>query len=901
MKKIALFLSLFTLSCVYAQSLPINFEGSVTTSDFLDFDGGGAAVIANPFMTGINTSDSVARLIRGGGAIWAGSKIALSANLDFSVLTKLTMKVYTTAPVGTMMKFKLEGTGASAEVDAFTTTSGSWETLEWIFAGTSNDLNELVFMFDFGNVGDSTASSTFYFDDVEQVAGPPAPGPTTLPIDFESGIVSSDFLDFSGATSSVLPNPEISGINTSATVCQIVRSGGDLWAGSKILLDSTLDLSSMWHISMKVFTQAPVGTRVKLELEGATGSTNLDVLTTVTGAWETLSFNFDGQPNDFDKLVFLFDFGNVGDGSATSTFLFDDVQQFVGPALPDPIPAALPIDFESSVVSSDFTNFFGGIGTVVPNPHPVGINTSATVGHFIRSGGAPWAQSKIILTDSMNLDSLSSISMKVYTDAPVGTMLKLKVESTGSLAANERDAFTTVSGGWATYTWDFAGDPTIYNVLTFMLGYGSIGDASPTSTFLIDDIEQVPPPPPIPTATMPIDFEDSVTTSYFLDFDGAGAIVTANPEMSGINTSDSVAKLVRNGGQVWAGSILYLDSNLDFSSLSAISMKVFTEAPVGTLVKLKLEGDGGAETEVDVLTTTSGAWETMTWDFTGEPADFNTLVFMFDFGSIGDSSATSTFLFDDIEQVPPPAPTPTTSLPIDFEDVVSTSYFVDFDGAGATVIANPEMGGINTSDSVAKLVRNGGQIWAGSKLYLDSNLDFSSMSYLAMKVFTQAPVGTTVKFKLEGDGGAETEVDVLTTVSGEWETLTWDFTGEPADFHTLVFMFDFGTVGDSSATSTFLFDDIVQTSDSGTIGIDPTLNLAGVHCFPNPATNRLNITSDHENITSISLYDVLGNQVSVLHPNSHSATIEVADFARGVYVAKISTLTAVGSIKFIVE
>ena len=50
-----------------------------------------------------------------------------------------------------------------------------------------------------------------------------------------------------------------------------------------------------------------------------------------------------------------------------------------------------------------------------------------------------------------------------------------------------------------------------------------------------------------------------------------------------------------------------------------------------------------------------------------------------------------------------------------------------------------------------------------------------------------------------------------TTTSGEWETIYWDFTGEPANFNFLVFMFDFGNVGDGSATSTFYFDNIKQT------------------------------------------------------------------------------------------
>jgi hypothetical protein len=490
MKIIALFACLVSFTYGYTQSLPINFEGDVTTADFINFDGGTATVVPNPLVGGINTSLTAGMIVRDGGAIWGGSKIALSENLDFSVNTVITMKVYTTAPVGTVVKFKLEGAPPFTEVNAITTTTAEWETLEYVFAGTGNHLNEIVLMFDFGNTGDGSETSTFFFDDIAQVAGPPAPIPATLPIDFESGTVSSDFLNFSGGTVTVIPNSQADAQNPSSTVAQMVRNGGDFWAGSQILLADNLDLSSMWHISMKIYTTAPVGTRVKLELQGPGVSTNLDYLTTTTGAWETISWNFYGQDGAYERILFMFDFGNVGNGSASSTFLFDDITQFVGPALAAPVPASLPVDFEENVVTTDFTNFFGAVTDVIANPQIDAVNPSATVARFVRSGGAPWAQSKLVLTEFMNFPALSFVSMKVYTDAPVGTLLKLKVESTETAAANEKNVYTTVSGQWATYSWDFAsGDPPIYNVLTPMLGYATVNDASPNATFLFDDIQ----------------------------------------------------------------------------------------------------------------------------------------------------------------------------------------------------------------------------------------------------------------------------------------------------------------------------------------------------------------------------------------------------------------------------
>lgn len=325
MRLILLVISLLSFQLSSAQSLPFDFENTSTNPSFVDFDGGLATIVPNPAVGGINSSATVARIVRNGGAVWAGSKVVLAANLNFSVNTKISMKVYTTAPVGTIVKLKLEGAGPSVDVNATTTLSGTWETLEWIFAGTANNLNEVVFMFDFGNLGNGSANSTFYFDDVAQVPGPPAPTLASLPIDFESGYADTDFLNFSGAVTTIVANPVQTGINTSDTVAQLIRYGGDIWAGSKILLANDLDFSTMWYISMKVYTTAPVGTRIKLQLEEPTGSESLDVRTTVSGAWETLSWRFYGQPTRFNRIAFLFDFGKVGDGSATSTFLFDDI------------------------------------------------------------------------------------------------------------------------------------------------------------------------------------------------------------------------------------------------------------------------------------------------------------------------------------------------------------------------------------------------------------------------------------------------------------------------------------------------------------------------------------------------------------------------------------------------
>lgn len=150
------------------------------------------------------------------------------------------------------------------------------------------------------------------------------------------------------------------------------------------------------------------------------------------------------------------------------------------------------------------------------------------------------------------------------------------------------------------------------------------------------------------------------------------------------------------------------------------------------------------------------------------------------------------------------------TLPYDFE---TSATFTNFDGGTGTRVANPAPGGINTSATVGRMVRNGGQIWAGAYLTTPANVNFSANPIICMKVYTTAPVGTNVSFKMEGcSGGCFREIAAATTVTGAWETLYWDFTGSPTSYNRMVLLFDLGNVGNGSANSTFYFDDIHQTN-----------------------------------------------------------------------------------------
>ncbi|MDG1689528.1 MAG: T9SS type A sorting domain-containing protein [Flavobacteriales bacterium] len=352
MKK--LFISVILLSIINffsAQSLPIDFEsGLVVTSTFVDFDGGTASVIANPQSSGINVSSKVAKIVRNGGATWAGSKVILSSNLDFSTNSVIGMKVYTSAPVGTTIKFKLEG-GGNTERDVQTTVSNAWEELKWDFTGEPSNFNTLVFMFDFGNVGDGSANSTFLFDDIQQIY---AGSQLDLPVTFEDNNVNYTTTDFGGNISQMVVDP----MNANNKVIEVVKTtSAATWAGTTIGTPAGFTTNIPLTLSSSIMTvrvwSPEAGTPIRLKVEDSNDPTHTcetETNTTIGGGWETITFDFSNQAPGTELLSIglgfgwtynmasiFFNFGTEGIVAGEKTYYFDDVWFGFPPSNPNSI------------------------------------------------------------------------------------------------------------------------------------------------------------------------------------------------------------------------------------------------------------------------------------------------------------------------------------------------------------------------------------------------------------------------------------------------------------------------------------------------------------------------------------------------------------------------------------
>ena len=318
----------------------------------------------------------------------------------------------------------------------------------------------------------------------------------------------------------------------------------------------------------------------------------------------------------------------------------------------------LPLDFESTTTEYQFVDFDGGVSKKIENPQISGINTSATVMQLVKGIGEVWAGSKIIMPNPIDMTTNRIIKVKVLSPV-AGISLLLKFEGEGAFFEKKSSPIKQANV-WEELTFDFTAEITnkLNNQIVFIFNFGEIGYGDEKSTFLIDDVVQLTGNKPIlPLPSLPLNFESTAFSYPFLDFDGGEATVIANPYLKGINTSTKVVRMIKNRGEDYAGSVIQLANQIDFSINKKIKMKVWSPVANKKIV-LKFEGDPNdyenLAFETTVITSKEKEWEELLFDFGTAnlyPPVHNKstkIVFFFDFGVHGDGSENSTYYFDDV-------------------------------------------------------------------------------------------------------------------------------------------------------------------------------------------------------------------------------------------------------------
>ncbi|MBT6769089.1 MAG: hypothetical protein HOA81_08875, partial [Opitutales bacterium] len=636
---------------------PIDFEDgglgdAWTWAVFENVDNPALEMVDNPDKSGANPSATVAKFTaRQAGAPYAGTNTpdAATFTLDESnSVVKIMVFKSVVSDVG--IKFE-QGAASTGELKVANTLVDQWEELTFDFSSkigepSSSDITGLVVFPDFNDARSS--DNVAYFDNLTFSAQEVVP-PATMPVSFEDGGSLFSFSDFEGGVASAVDNPGPGGINDSAKVGQMQKFAGATYAGSTLLLDGEVDFSAGNVFTMKVWSSREVPVSFKLE------GLNVERIATHTGSssWEELSFDFGGSTSGtgVEAITLIFDNGTVGDAGGAPgnwTFFFDGID--LGEGDGTVLLATLPVGFEDADVPYTFANFEGGVGSVVDNPGPAGINDSPKVARMQKFAGATYGGSTLGLDGVLDFSLGSVLTMKVWSAREVPVTFKLEGLNV------ERVATHSGSGSWEELSFDFNGSTTGNPVgaITLIFENGTVGDAENTAedwTFFFDAIN-LSDGSIIPG---PIDFEDDV--SEIDAAEGTTVALIANPDRTGLNLSPNVASLVNPGG-VESTVSFNLGGKLNLATQSTFQVRVWSPKAgvtvrmmLGEMANLASVGGGSITTLStaalfrDYVMTKTNEWELLTFNFAGEATNtFDMLTLTFDEGSVD----ANTYYFDSL-------------------------------------------------------------------------------------------------------------------------------------------------------------------------------------------------------------------------------------------------------------
>lgn len=482
-------------------------------------------------------------------------------------------------------------------------------------------------------------------------------------------------------------------------------------------------------------------------------------------------------------------------------------------------PVLLPITFESPTINYAFTNFGGATATKIANPQSNGINTSANVGRMVKGAPEVWAGSFLTLGNPIDFSANRVFRMKVFSPR-IGAKVLLKVENaTNGGIFFEKEVLTTVANTWEDLAFDFRTINTSnsYSKVVLIFDLGTAGDGSANFTWLFDDIRLVNQMP-VSLLDLPITFDVPGVNYEVADF-GNNQTVAATDPTNGANNVKKTTKA--NGAETWAGTTMGagFTSNLPFTATKTqMSVRVYSPA-AGLRVRLKVEDrtNPARSVETEAMTQAANTWETLVFDFNNPSAGtaalnlsytYNMASIFFDFGNAGTGKI---FYWDDVTFLGTNTTPNYLALPIDFQSTTYPYSFVNFGGATATVVNNPNASGINTSTKVGKMVKGAPEVWAGSFLELVNPINFNVLKTFKVKVYSPR-IGAKLLLKVENasNGGIFFEKEATCTTANAWEELTFDFSAINVGnaYSKVVLIFDLGTAGDGSANFTYYFDDI---------------------------------------------------------------------------------------------
>lgn len=201
-------------------------------------------------------------------------------------------------------------------------TTGNWVSLD-IPLGNFNlssmlNLGQMLFITEGTNPNVTGSITDMLVDNIYlyRTTGP------TIPFNFDDSNIDYSFTTFNGASFTVIDNPQLSGINATASKVGALTNSGNQWEGGYTDLETPLNLANGNKVKFKLYSTSAVPVLLKLE-GGLNNAAPIEVAVNHTGSgWEELEFTF-SSTNQYQRFTLFVD----GPGNTSGAFYIDDVLQ----------------------------------------------------------------------------------------------------------------------------------------------------------------------------------------------------------------------------------------------------------------------------------------------------------------------------------------------------------------------------------------------------------------------------------------------------------------------------------------------------------------------------------------------------------------------------------------------
>jgi hypothetical protein len=419
---------------------------------------------------------------------------------------------------------------------------------------------------------------------------------------------------------------------------------------------------------------------------------------------------------------------------------------------------------------------------------------------------------------------------------------------------------------------------------------------------------------------IPIDFEAdgngaNWTWTVFENDDNPSLEIIDNPDKSGINVSNKVAKFTaRVSGRPYAGCESQHGSDIGTFTLtpSTSTIKIMVWKSTISDVGIKLvDATNGSLGEIKKANTKTNEWELIEFNFSSrEGIVYDQIVIFPDFTARGSEQIVyfDNITFGDFT----PLAGPTTAAPTPTENAANVISI--FSGAYDNKTVNTLRTDWSSAVYEAIMVDGNPTIkysnldFVGIETTGDNLIDASEMEYVHFDVWT--PNATLYRLKIvdfgaDGafGGGDDKEHEVVfnSPAQEEWTSHKLPFT----DFTNLTnranlaqYIFSAQPTG-----SAVLYIDNIYFSKEGGIGVK-NINASKGSVYPNPATTILNISlNDQTPIESYSLWSLDGKELisNNLNQSTLYTTVDISSLTSGIYILKVKTANGMTKFRIIVQ